>query len=275
MYADLHVHSNYSDGSYSPGELIKLAEKRNIRAISLVDHNTVQGIKEFEQAHEKTNIFTIPGVEISSSIDNISIHILGYFINWKNDSLKTTLKNMSKARTENTKNILDYLCKQGKINFSWEQVLDYCPNKEWIGSSDVYKAMMKEGIFKSWSGYWSFYEKYFEQGDILNYILPENAIEIIVESGGIPILAHPKLIGDDVIVKEIIDLGVEGIEVYYPAHNESDIKKYYNICRENNLIITGGTDYHGKLDGRNIIMGDFGLNKKTFNAFYESTHDIR
>ena len=265
MYSDLHLHSSYSDGSHSPTEIVSVAEKRGIQEIALTDHSTVQGIREFMKAAKKSNIEVISGVEISSSIQNIRVHILGYFVDIENNKLNNLINKITKARSENTRKILE----NSKLSYSWDRVLEYYPNKQWIGCSDIYKSMLKDGYLDSSESYWNFYEKYCMGKDNLKHNSPKQAIEAINEANGIPILAHPGLIGDDSIVESIINSGIKGLEVYHPDHDRFEIEKYSNWCKKEELLITGGTDWHGNLTNNDVDIGDYGLKEDMLKKLYE------
>ena len=265
MYSDLHLHSSYSDGSHTPTEIVSIAEKKGMQVISLTDHSTIQGIREFKEAVKETDVEGIPGVEISSSIENLKIHILGYFVDIENNKLNNLINRITEVRSENTRKILE----NSNLRYSWDRVLEYYPDKQWIGCSDVYKSMIRDGYLDSSESYWSFYEKYCMGKDNLKFNSPKQAIEVINEANGIPVLAHPGLIGDDNIVDLIIKSGIKGLEVYHPDHDKFEIKKYYNWCSKKNLLITGGTDWHGNLTVNDVDIGDYGLKENTLNNLYE------
>lgn len=265
MYADLHVHSVYSDGTNLPEEVVNIAVRNNVKAISLVDHDTIEGIEEFLKETEKHNILGIPGVEISTSVNKKRIHIIGYHIDTKNSELISFLDRLSTARTENTRKIFQKLCDNGKLNYSWEDVLQHHEGKVWLCSSHVFEAMKKDGKYSSWEEWPEFYYKNFSKHSFayedVDGFEAEDAINIIMEANGIPVVAHPKLIGDDTQIKLLISKGIKGIEVYYPAHSREDIKRYLEIAKKNELLVTGGTDWHGDLTEWNVDLGEYGVTK--------------
>lgn len=271
MYADLHCHSNYSDGGDSPKELIKLASEKGIKVLSLTDHDTVQGVPEITKLAEKKGIHIIPGVELSTSIDGIRLHILGYHMDLHKASFQSYLDEKGAATTENTKAILRGLNRQNKLNYTWEQVMLHHKGKKWICSSHVYDAMRQDGHYEGYESWIPFYYAYFSRESSAYVDMPsfsaKSAIEAIVDAGGVPVIAHPKRIGDDGYIEQLIKWGAQGIEVMYPYHNRKEREKYKDIAIENNLFITGGSDWHGVYHEWDEQMGDCGLNKEEYMNF--------
>jgi len=265
MYADLHMHSIHSDGTNTPAELVKIAKERNVSAIALTDHDTIKGYAELAACAKEAGIIAVPGVEISTSVKGLRIHVLGYFIDTSNTNLKKFLSNLIDARAEATRSMLEKLNRMGMLEYQWDGVLNHAKDKEWITSLDVFRAMMIDGYYSSLDQFKDFYKKYFSREspaytDVGVYS-GEDAVEIILEAGGIPVLAHPALIKDDSRIEPLIRKGLMGIEVYYPAHSESDKKRYLDMANENNLIVTGGTDWHGELTEWPVLMGETGISE--------------
>jgi len=266
MFADLHIHSYYSDGTDSPEKLVSIARDRGVKALSLVDHDTVQGLDEFFRAGEKLGVQTIPGVEISTSVKGVRIHILGYGIDYKNTLLVDFLSNLSKARTENTRLILARLNQLNLLDYPWEKVIEHNQGRSWIHSSHVFRSMVKDGYYSSFDQWLEFYYRYFGRLspaylDIDDFT-PEEGIQVISEAGGIPVLAHPKLIEDDGKILHLKNHGLRGLEVFYPVHTYEDIKRYEELAVKYKLIITGGTDWHGKGTEWPVCMGDYGIDEE-------------
>jgi predicted metal-dependent phosphoesterase TrpH len=266
MFADLHMHSYYSDGTNSPKELVEMAKRNGVRTIALSDHDTLGGIREAQEAAITEGIKVIPAVEISTSIDGVRIHILGYNIDCMNHNLDKYLKGMSAARTENTRGILEKLNIMKLLDYSWDDVLRRIPYKTWISSLDVFDAMRLDGYFQQRSEWKDFYYKFFSKNSAaylnLEGFTSKSAIEIILEAGGVPVVAHPKLIGDDSQLDKLVHYGLRGIEIYYPAHSEGEVLKYNEYAKRNSLIATGGTDWHGDFTEWNAKLGDFGIDEE-------------
>jgi predicted metal-dependent phosphoesterase TrpH len=265
MFADLHIHSHFSDGTNSPKELIEIAKRNGVRTLAISDHDTVDGIKEALEAAVINGIKVIPAVEISTSIEGVRIHILGYNIDCSNCNLNKYLKSMSIARTENTRNMLEKLNSLRLLDYSWTNVEKHNSNKSWICSLDVFESMRLDGYFQHRSEWKDFYYKCFSKNSPaylnLEGFNAKSAIEVIMKAGGVPVVAHPKLIGDDTQLDNLVHYGLKGIEVYYPAHSESERMKYNDYATRNDLLVTGGTDWHGDFTEWNVNLGDFGIDE--------------
>lgn len=280
MFADLHMHSIYSDGSDSPGQLISIAKDNNIGVVALTDHDTVDGIKELLSEAIEFNIIGVPGVEISTSVNKVRVHILGYYIDINNSHLLSYLDALSKARTQNTRQVFDNLCEMKWIEYSWDRVLQHNKGKSWLCSLHVFNSMKEDQYLPSTMRWEEFYYKNFCKDSPayvdLSGFFPEDAIDIIKKAGGIPVVAHPKLIGNDEHVKNLIKYGVKGIEVYYPAHSENEVNKYLGLAEQYDLYVTGGTDWHGTHTEWNVKLGECGINKNLFKKISKvKLHNIR
>lgn len=269
MYADLHIHSNYSDGTNSPKELVEMAKRNNVSALALTDHDSIDGIREAQEAASINGVKVIPAVEISTSIDGVRIHILGYNIDCNNCNLKKYLKSMSDARTQNTKSVVEKLNALRLLDYSWNDVEKHKSNKSWICSLDVFESMRLDGLFLHRSDWKNFYYRYFSKNSPayldLEGFTSKSAIEAVLEAGGVPVVAHPKLIGNDTQLDNLIRYGLRGIEAYYPAQSEGEIYKYTEYARKYNLIVTGGTDWHGDFTEWDVNLGDCGIDNEKLN----------
>lgn len=250
---DLHTHTNVSDGASTPKELIEDAIKENVKAIALTDHDNIAGIDEASKYAEENNIKFINGIEISSLYkDGRILHILGIGIDFTNDFFLTAFYNMKKSREKSIKNILEEINKKG-ISISIEE-LKKNSLSEYLDRYDIYRYFIKNNICSSAQEIW---DKYldpipYEENELIKV---EDSINIIKKSGGLSFLAHyNKSIGfaglnNEEIENEfkyLINLGLDGIEKYYPSFVEEDYKFINYLINKYNLIYSGGTDYHGK-----------------------------
>lgn len=246
MYYDLHIHTTASDGLLTPKEIIKLSEDIGLLGISLTDHDTIDGIEETinEINLTQSNLEFIPGIELNAEVNEIETHILGYFIDNKNENLVNRLKDIKTYRYERAEKMIKKLHKMGLI-INLEQVKKYTQSNL-IGRPHIAQALIDKAYVFSIKEAFDKYLGYGKRAYVPRYkFVPEEAIELIRNAGGISILAHPGLIKNTGIVNKIIDMGIDGIEVYYPEHSSSEIKSYLNICNKKNLLITGGSDFHG------------------------------
>jgi 3',5'-nucleoside bisphosphate phosphatase len=262
--ADLHIHSTFSDGTLTPEEIVKIAEIEGMKSISITDHDCISS----QYISEKSkNINIISGIEISSEINHLDIHILGYFIDYKNEDLINTVNKLKEARIERVEEILFKLKKESIfINFEDLELKDSSS----IGRSHIAKAMVKKGYFDNYKTAFTNYlvqgKPAFVKGYKLDY---KYAIEIIVKSGGVAVLAHPgqiyKSLEIEALVKELKCFGLEGLEVYHPSHSTEQINKFYNLAKKYKLLITGGSDYHGKGCYNEKLIGSSGIDEKLLN----------
>lgn len=250
---DLHVHSNISDGSCTPKELVEFVAHENIKAISLTDHDSIEGINEASTIAKMNNIDFLNGIEISSLYkDGRILHILGIGIDIENENFLYAYTNMKRAREENIKYILKEIEKQG-IHINIESLKEKSLG-EYLDRYDIYRYFVENKICSSAQEIWY---KYLDpipygEGELIKI---EDALKIIKEAGGVSFLAHyNKEIGFKGFTKEemeeeikyLISLGLDGVERYYPSFEEQDYKFLDYLVQKYNLMISGGTDFHGK-----------------------------
>lgn len=267
-YADLHIHSNYSDGVKSPEEIIKTAIKDNIKYISITDHDSISSQYVTKNNYKEINI--IPGIELSTEYKEMELHILGYFMDIDNNELQELAKELN---TQRIKRVEDILFKLNKYDIKLD-IEDLAIDIDaTVGRSHVANAMVKKGYFDN---YKSAFRNFLIQGKPgyvkgfrLNY---KECIDVINKAGGVAILAHPgqiyRKIEVENILKELRCFGLKGIEVYHPSHSQGDINKFFNLSKKYKLCITGGSDYHGKALGYdNLSIGSYGLNEEYLEKF--------
>ncbi|EOD00770.1 Putative metal-dependent phosphoesterases (PHP family) [Caldisalinibacter kiritimatiensis] len=216
-----------------------------------------------KKASLHNKLYVVPGIELSCQINDEEVHLLGYFIDYKSQSLKEVTDKFKKTRKERAKKIVNKLNSLG-INISFDEVksIAYKGN---IGRPHIAAALMKKGYIDN---YEEAFEKYIGKNCfayVEKYRLPvQEAIKIVHNIGGISVLAHPGLINNKNSVKDIIKAGIDGIEVYHSKHNNRHIKLYKEIALEHNLIITGGSDCHGHLIDNSPEIGNFGISYEEF-----------
>lgn len=243
-FADLHLHTIFSDGTYSPFELVSESKKADLSAIAVVDHDTVGAISPAIEIAKTENIEVLAGIELSSEYNGLEIHILGYLIDYKNKHLIEKLETLKKNRIERIYKILDKLKGMG-ITLNPQGIFDIA-RQGTVGRLHVARAMVLEGKVSS---IFEAFQRYI--GDKCPaYVLgfkfsPQEAIKLIKDSGGIAVLAHPYTLHNDDLILEFIDYGLMGLEVYYPEHSQAMINFYLNLAKKHNLLVTGGSDCHG------------------------------
>ncbi|MDF2949931.1 MAG: putative metal-dependent phosphoesterase, family [Sedimentibacter sp.] len=263
---DLHIHSRFSDGTDTIDDIIKIAKEKNIPAISLTDHDTTYGIKEITEKAKNENIIVVPGVEISSVSNGHLIHMLGYNIDIKNNQLQELLSLIGNYFKETFIEHYSYLVKNNIVDFDLDKIIKYTDYKQSIALPDILKAMIAEGApytLKDWPEFFNSKIKHYHGHFIEKFpVHPSEAVEVIRQAGGTAVFAHPARIGNDDLkeMKLLLPHGLGGIEVYYPYHDTELLERYEYFAAANDLLKTGGTDWHGKdLTTWNVEIGDYGV----------------
>ena len=259
FYVDLHIHTNYSDGTFTPSEAVEYAKKVKLTAISITDHDSIDGIDEALEASLKTGLEVIPGIELSSEVGDQSkseMHILGYHINYKSEDLKSVLDVFKKSRFKRALEILAKLKNRG-IDIKDQSFIEDAQHKA-IGRLHFAKALIEEGYVGSIS---EAFQKYLSQNKPA--YVPKHAmsaleaIKFIRQAGGVPVMAHPYYThyNDKAMLQTLVDGGLMGIEAWHIKHPENAVKKFLSLAEEFDLIATGGSDCHGPYKSEAPIMG--------------------
>lgn len=268
-YIDLHIHSTASDGTFSPKEIVntalKIAGNENPLVIALTDHDTVAGIKEFQKAasKHKKQLTAIPGIEISTNYHGIEIHILGYNINPENKTLLEQLKLYRESRDGRNEKIIEKLKVQG-FDLSIDELTPAKPGES-VGRPHIAKLMMKKKYVFSVQ---EAFDKYLAEGRSC-YVerlmpTPQEAISLIKNSGGIPVLAHLMLYKKlnasqkENLVHELKEDGLIGIETYYSTYTPVEQLYVSSLAKQWGLSETGGTDFHGQNKPQISLFQGFG-----------------
>lgn len=246
---DLHVHSNKSDGSLSPTELVNYAIEKGLSAFALTDHDTTDGIEEALNAAEGKNIEVIPGIEFSSEYEGQDIHIVGLYIDYNSDFFKRRLTNFVNGRIIRNKEMCRRLTEHG-IPVTYEELTGEFPGCV-ITRAHYAKFMLNHGYTKSLK---EAFDRYIgDRGPCFvprKKITPMRAVEIILKAGGFPILAHPLLYHMsssrlDRLVSVLKDMGLQGLEAVYSTHSISDEREMRTLAAKYDLCVSGGSDFHG------------------------------
>jgi predicted metal-dependent phosphoesterase TrpH len=256
--ADLHCHTSASDGSLTPEGIIEHAAKRGLRAIAVTDHDTIDGWTNAGEAAKRLGILFIKGIEINTDWESKEVHILGFGMDENNRIFKDQLFDLQEKRILRIKEILEKL-KRFKIDIAFEDVLQYARGDS-IGRPHVAQAMVKKGYIASIKVAFDRYLKIGCPAYVPRYKLsPTQAIKIIRDSGGIPVLAHPGVQDLESDISQWVREGLRGIEITHPDHSLDDTIKYRKIAEKEDLIPTGGSDYHGPVLKSGIELGDWGV----------------
>lgn len=245
---DLHMHSLYSDGSFTPTKLVEHAVEIGLDGIALTDHDSVDGIPEAVNAARDKKLRFIPGVEITTDYGNKEAHILGYGIDYHHPELVTKFEMIMSARIDRAKLMVEKLNRHG-IPITWEMVQRQT-NGRFIGRPHIFKALIAMDLVHP--AYRNQYFEHYLGQNGLAYVPHQEietgeAIQLILKAGGIPVLAHPGRQGTQHFVEELIDFGLKGLEVYYPAHGPDMVQHLLKLAERYQLYVTGGSDFHGDM----------------------------
>ncbi|HTO13903.1 MAG TPA: PHP domain-containing protein [Candidatus Binatia bacterium] len=251
---DLHSHTTASDGALSPRELVRLAAKHGVKVLAVTDHDSVSGLPEAIAEAAKHGIEIVPGLEINCDVEGAEIHVLGYCVDWQAEWFEAFLAEQRVERTARVHRIVERLTELG-LPLTAGEVFAICKEGS-PGRPHVAQAMVKRGYVKSVR---EAFDRYLRAGGPANVprrrLTPVEAVAVIRRAHGVPVLAHPGLAGRDEMIPELVQAGLGGIETYYPEHSAGQIEAYRRLCRQHDLVATGGSDYHGSHTGRASTLG--------------------
>lgn len=246
---DLHLHTTHSDGSFSTREVMTFAKQAGVTALAITDHDIVEGIAEATAIGAELGIEVVPGVEISSRLGESELHILGYFLNWTDPLLAQRLSSLRDSRHTRNPKIVQRLNELG-IPITYEEVRALA-GTESVGRPHIARLLMEKKFVTSAK---EAFDRYLANGRpaFVDRELPEpaQAVQWIREAGGVPVLAHPTWVrtsadGLRTLIRELKATGLGGIEVHYSTHTPSQTTEYLNLAKQCDLVVTGGSDFHG------------------------------
>ena len=261
MKGDFHIHTYYSDGVFSPEKIVDLAIDAGLQVISLTDHDNVLSYN-VAMEHLKTkdaDFKIIPGIEVNTLYKDYEVHILGYFPDVTKPDFKALLKSQQQARIKQTKEILRLLAKKEGIKIAFEDVKEMVAEGGSIGRPHIAKAITNAG---GTSNVMEAYSKYIHKDSPVyierKTVSPFDAVEVIYDSGGIPVIAHPYDIDiAEKLIKNLMSCGLRGIEAYHRKHSPAIVEYFSSMAENLGLIVTGGSDFHAP----NIMNGQIILGK--------------
>ncbi len=265
MKIDLHIHTCFSDGVFTPEKIVDTALDAGLNAIAITDHDNVLAypiaLKYADKIAKETGnnpLEIIPGVEINTIYKDVEIHILGYFMNRDDSDFQEMLKMQQNARIAQTKEIIHLLSKKEGIHVSFDKIKSLVAEGGSIGRPHIAKAITMAGgttsVMEAYSKYINNDSDVYVQRKTIS---PHDAIEIIYDAGGIPVFAHPFDVEDaENLIKEFMHFGLRGVEAYHRKHSPAMVEYYSTIAEKNGLIITGGSDFHApNPNNGQIILG--------------------
>jgi predicted metal-dependent phosphoesterase TrpH len=252
MFADLHLHTNFSDGTFSPEELVSHASRHGLAAIALTDHDTVEGCARAAQACAAAKIEFIPGSELTAEQDGNEIHILGYFLDTQNATLLTEIGKFQAVRQNR---IREMVARLNALDVPLEADAVFAlANCRSPGRPHVARAMVKAGLVANLDEAFERFLKKNRPAWVPKAKMSAlAAIELVHQAGGLAVMAHPGLNRSDQVIPDLVDAGLDGIECFHTKHPSATSEHYLQIAKKHSLLITGGSDCHGLSKGKPLI----------------------
>lgn len=254
--ADLHLHTTYSDGVLSPYELIKKAKERSLRTISITDHDNVNAIDDAIEIGKEFGVEVIPGVELSASVGDKEVHILGYFVDYNHPEFLEHLSMFRRERLRRAERIVEKL-NNLNVPLKLEDVLERAGSAS-VGRPHIATALVEGGFAGS---YREAFSKYIGYGcpayEKKYHLSPTDALKLVASASGLSFLAHPGKYMADGALLQFINAGLDGVEVVHPSHSPENTAHYRGIVNEYFLLESGGSDYHGGKKNDDDFFGAF------------------
>lgn len=245
---DLQTHSIHSDGTFTPQEIAEHADEKGLAAVALTDHDTVAGIPSFLQAGRSTAVETVPGIELSCRVARQSVDVLGYLIDHEHEPLHEALKELRQHRRERMPKMLDRLEDEG-IHLTLEDV-EHHATGDVLGRPHLAQAILEHGHVDTLD---EAFERYIgDRGPAYvpkRRLAPDEAIRLIHDAGGLAVMAHPCYVHPahfPTLLETLVQAGLDGIEVYYSDHDAQHVAFFTQQARKHDLVMTGGSDFHGE-----------------------------
>ena len=244
--ADLHIHTLASDGADTPEEVLIEARQAGLTAIAITDHDSVESIAEAVALAPSYGVEMIPGVELSVELDDNELHLLGYFIDYQDQDFCRQLDYLQHTRVQRAERMLELLAGMG-FPLDMEELLPPDQMTGAVGRLHIALALTRAGYVRSPGEAFARYIGNDGPANVQKAKLGiAEAIEMVLQAGGAPVLAHPSQLDRDDLIPEMVDLGLVGLETYYPSHSRATINHYEELARFYGLLATGGSDSHGK-----------------------------
>jgi len=262
MKTDLHIHTYYSDGVFSPEKIVDTAIDVGLQAIAITDHDNVLaydvGQKYIKEKGLEGKIELIRGIEVNTLYKNHEVHILGYMMNPEDKDFQAMIKAQQAARIKQAKEIIALLSKKEGIKVKLDDLKKLVAEGGSIGRPHIAKAITAAGGTTS---VMDAYAKYIHDDSPVyvqrKTVSPQDAVEIIYDAGGIPVIAHPHDLDiAESLIKELMNYGLRGIEAYHRKHSPAAVEHFSTLAEQYGLIVTGGSDFHApSVNHGTILMG--------------------
>jgi predicted metal-dependent phosphoesterase TrpH len=242
---DLHTHTTASDGTYAPRELVAEAASRGVRVLAITDHDSTEGLAEaLAEAERRRPLEIVPGIEINCDVEGAEIHVLGYLMDWHAPWFQDFCGEQRRERRARVHRMVERLAAIG-MPLEADEVFAIVKEGS-AGRPHVAQVMVAHGYVRTVR---EAFDKYLGSGKPGHVprkkVTPEDAVRIVRKAGGVPVFAHPGLADRDELIPGLIAAGLMGIECYYTEHSAAQRASYLQICKDHDLVATGGSDFHG------------------------------
>lgn len=251
-FADLHLHTNFSDGTFTPEELVLHAQKAGLACIAVTDHDSVEAADRAAAACAAVNMEFIAGAELTAEWDETELHVLGYFLDTRNEKLLAEIAKFQAVRQNRIHEMVTRINELG-LDLKADSVFALANCKS-PGRPHVARAMARAGLVKNLD---EAFEHFLKKGRPAwvpkSKISAMDAIELVHQAGGLAVMAHPGLNRTDNVIPALVEAGLDGIECFHTKHSTSMSERYLEIADKYNLLVTGGSDCHGFSKGKPLI----------------------
>jgi predicted metal-dependent phosphoesterase TrpH len=252
MFVDLHLHTRYSDGTYTPDELAAAARRHELRAVALTDHDTMDGCPEMAAACEREELQFVAGSELTAEVDGVELHLLGYYMDANHAGLRQELERFQSVRQNRIREMVQHLNALG-VPLRSESVFELA-NCQSPGRPHVARALVQEEHCRSLD---EAFERFLKKGKpawVPKFkISATDAIALIHQAGGVAVMAHPGLNRSDHMIPLLVEAGLDGLECFHSKHSTSTTEHYMQLADRHRLAVTGGSDCHGRSKGKPLI----------------------
>lgn len=273
MLADLHIHTTFSDGIYTPAEIIKMAKKAKIRVLAVTDHDNTEAFPSALKAVEEfyPELRLIQGVEIDTFYGKYTVHVLGYYFDSTNPELQEKLAWTREGRKRRIATMVDKVRAHG-YDITLEEVQKEAHGSTSIGRPHIARVMVNKGFFPTTQ---AVFDELIAKGRPCyceqEKLTPKEAVDLIHKAGGIAVLAHPSEVGDTKVVNQLLDeVPFDGMEIWHPSATASDMtSSWLQLAKKRNLKTSGGSDFHGDPKRFPAVLGGFPIDYDNVAAIVE------
>ena len=251
---DLHLHTQFSDGTETPARVVELAKAAGLAAIAITDHDNTEAFAVAKPLAEQAGIELLPGIEMSASAEGEEVHVLGFLMDLQHAGLVQHLAEQQARRVGRVFEMVKRLAVAG-VSISAEEVLQLA-GEGTVGRPHVARVLMKHGYVSSTQEAFAKYIGPNNPGFVPGSpLLPARVISVIRDAGGVPVLAHPIYLKRDDLIERFVSEGLAGLEVYHSSHTPDQVRHYAQMADRLHLLRTGGSDFHGEASKEGVAVG--------------------